>query len=56
MRKSVIAGAALTVALLVGGAGAADALKSGPQVGDHMPVFEPKCLAGTGAGKAFCPV
>jgi hypothetical protein len=56
MRTSVIAGAALAVALLIGGASAADDLKSGPQVGKKMPVFEPKCLSGEGAGKAFCPV
>ncbi len=57
MRTSVVAaGAALALALLAGSPNAADALKSGPQVGDHVPVFEPLCLSGSRAGQKFCPV
>jgi hypothetical protein len=56
MRTRAVVGASLAVALLVGTANAADALKSGPQVGDHMPIFEPTCMAGAKAGQKFCPV
>jgi hypothetical protein len=56
MRTSVIAGTSLALALLVCGANGEDALKSGPQVGDHMPIFEPLCMSGSRAGQKFCPV
>lgn len=56
MRTRVVLGTAVAVALLVGSANAADALKSGPQVGDHMPIFEPTCMAGARTGEKFCPV
>jgi hypothetical protein len=50
------AGASLALALLVGSAFAADALKSGPQAGDGVKVFEPLHLTGPGAGTKLCPV
>jgi hypothetical protein len=60
---SLRTGATLGVALLVGCAIAADAPKSGPQPGDHVPIFEPKFVTGqfaSGAspksGTALCPV
>ena len=56
MKVTFTAGATLAIALLVGGAGAEDALKSGPQVGDHVGVFEPLCVSGASAGQKFCPV
>jgi hypothetical protein len=56
MRTSLLAGTSLALALLIGGVNGADALKSGPQVGDHVPVFEPLCLSGSRAGQKFCPV
>ena len=56
MRVRFTAGATLALALLAGGAIAAGALKSGPQPGDHVDVFEPLCLSGKSAGQKFCPV
>jgi hypothetical protein len=53
---SLTAGSALALALLLGSADAADALKSGPQVGDGVGVFEPLCISGMRAGTKFCPV
>ncbi|HEX5273226.1 MAG TPA: hypothetical protein VFW33_22170 [Gemmataceae bacterium] len=56
MRTRVVAGTSLAVALLLGCATAADGPKSGPQVGDHVPIFEPLCVSGARAGQKFCPV
>ena len=56
MRMSAIAGSALAVALLVGCANAADDLKSGPQVGARVDVFEPLHVTGPSAGQKHCPV
>jgi hypothetical protein len=56
MRMRITAGAALAFALVLASADAADALKSGPQVGDNVPVFEPLCVSGARAGQKFCPV
>jgi hypothetical protein len=56
MRTRVIAGASLAVALLVSCANAADALKSGPQAGDKVGIFEPEHLTGKFAGQKMCPV
>ena len=56
MSMRLTAGTSLAVALLVGSALAADSLKSGPQVGDHVGVFEPLHLTGSGAGTKNCPV
>jgi hypothetical protein len=52
----ISAGATLALALLVGSVDAADALKSGPQVGAGVPVFEPLNVTGASAGKKQCPV
>jgi hypothetical protein len=56
MRTRVVAGATLAVALLVGCANAEDALKSGPQVGKGVGIFEPEHLTGRFAGQKQCPV
>jgi hypothetical protein len=56
MRMSVTVGAALAFALLASCGDAADALKSGPQVGEGVGVFEPLCLNTQRAGQKFCPV
>jgi hypothetical protein len=56
MRMRLSAGATLAIALLVGSVNAADALKSGPQVGDGVPVFEPLNVTGSAAGRKQCPV
>jgi hypothetical protein len=56
MRMSITAGSVLALALLVGCASAADGLKSGPQVGDGVGVFEPLYLTGPSAGQKRCPV
>jgi hypothetical protein len=56
MRISFTAGATLAFALLVSCADAADSLKSGPQVGDGVRVFEPLHLTGPFAGEKLCPV
>ena len=50
-------GASLAVALLVGGAIAAEALKSGPQPGNPVPgPFNPLNVTGSQAGKKACQV
>ena len=51
MKMTLTAGAALAFALLLCRADAADALKSGPQVGDGVGVFEPLNVTGAFAGK-----
>jgi hypothetical protein len=56
MRTRVVAGASLAVALLVSCVNAADALKSGPQAGDKVGIFEPEHLTGRFAGQKMCPV
>jgi hypothetical protein len=56
MKMRFTAGASLALALLVGSVNAADALKSGPQVGDGVPVFEPLNVTGSAAGRKQCPV
>lgn len=56
MRMRIVAGTTLAVALLVGSAYAADALKSGPQPGDRVGIFEPEHLTGRFAGQKQCPV
>ncbi len=56
MKMSLIAGSSLAFALLVGCANAADDLKSGPQVGDRVDVFEPLHVTGPFAGQKLCPV
>jgi hypothetical protein len=56
MRDRIAMGASLAVALLVGCAMAADALKSGPQVGDSMFPFDPYNCTGDFAGEEKCLV
>ncbi len=56
MRMSLTVGTSLAIALLVGSVHAADALKSGPQVGAGVPVFEPLNVTGASAGRKQCPV
>jgi hypothetical protein len=58
MKKSAYSmGASLAVALLAGGVFAAEAFKSGPQVGDSIPgVFHPLNVTGRAAGKKACQI
>jgi hypothetical protein len=56
MRDRIAVGASLAVALLVGCAMAADALKSGPQIGDSMFPFDPYNCTGEYAGEEKCLV
>jgi hypothetical protein len=56
MKTRITAGGILAFALLIGCADAADALKSGPQVGDGVGVFEPLNVTGAFAGKKQCLV
>ncbi len=57
MRHRMVAGASLAFALLVGSAWAADALQSGPQVGDGIPrAFNPNNVTGKFAGTKQCLV
>jgi hypothetical protein len=51
-----VAGAALALAILGAGALAADALKSGPQVGESVEAFEPLNVTGPYAGGKRCLV
>jgi hypothetical protein len=57
MRHRMVAGASLAFALLVSSAWAADALQSGPQVGEGIPKpFQPENITGKFAGKKQCLV
>jgi len=56
MRSRIAVGASLALALLVGAAVAAEALKSGPQVGDDVTSFEPYNVTGEYAGDKKCQV
>jgi len=58
MRMHLATGVPLALALLVGCANAAGDLKSGPQVGDGVGIFEPLGVTGAGKrnGSKFCPV
>ncbi len=56
MTKRFLAGASLALALLVGGAFAADPLKSGPQVGKAVEAFEPRNVTGPFAPDEHCLV
>lgn len=55
MRKTIVAGSALAMALLIGSALAAD-LTSGPQIGASVAAFEPENVTGPAAGKKRCLV
>jgi hypothetical protein len=51
----ILATSALALIVLAGGICAADAIKSGPQVGDTVPgPFEPLNINGAHAGEKFC--
>jgi hypothetical protein len=57
MNRRTALGATLAAALLAGGALAADALKSGPQVGSsRITPFDPLHVNGPDAGKKLCLV
>jgi hypothetical protein len=57
MRYRKAMGASLALALLVGSAWGADALQSGPQVGDGIPKpFNPNNVTGKFAGTKQCLV
>ncbi|HZU39199.1 MAG TPA: hypothetical protein VFA18_24955 [Gemmataceae bacterium] len=54
MRTCIAVGACLAATLLAGSVLADDALKSGPQPGDHLEVFEPLNVTGPFAGRKQC--
>ncbi len=56
MRFHATAGGVLALALLIGCVDAAGDVKSGPQPGDHMGVFEPLNVTGPFAGNKQCLV
>jgi hypothetical protein len=56
MSKHFLAGASLALALLVGGAMAADPIKSGPQVGQTVDAFEARNVTGPFAPDDHCLV
>ena len=57
MKLRLAVGSSLAVVLLVGGAIAADDLKSGPQVGTSVPgPFNPLNVNGSDAGQKRCLV
>ena len=56
MHRRIAMGASLALALLVGSAGAADAVKSGPQPGDPTGAFDPLNVTGKFAGQSQCLV
>jgi hypothetical protein len=57
MKARIAVGASLTLALLVGSVIAAEALKSGPQVGSSkIPAFNPLHCSGPGVGGKQCLV
>ena len=56
MNRYIAAGASLAIALLVSGAMAAEALKSGLQPGDKVSPFNPLHINGSGAGEKSCLV
>jgi hypothetical protein len=56
MSKRILAGASLALALLAGVTGAAEPLKSGPQVGQAVEAFEPHNVTGPFAPDEHCLV
>ena len=56
MRHRIAVGGSLAVALLVGSALAAEALKSGPQAGDQLTPFEPRHVTGPDVNTKRCLV
>lgn len=56
MNARSMLGASLAAALLIGGAVAAEGLKSGPQVGKRVTPFNPLHVTGSGKGGKACLV
>jgi hypothetical protein len=57
MRRCFGVGAFALAALVISGAGADEALKSGPPKGKNIPgAFHPLNVTGSQAGKKFCQV
>lgn len=57
MKHRIAVGASLTAMLLLGSVLAADAPKSGPQVGERIPgAFNPLNVTGSDAGQKRCLV
>ena len=57
MKGRIAVGASVALALLVGSVLAADAFKSGPQVGSKVPgPFNPLNVTGASAGQKVCQV
>ena len=56
MRNRIAVGMSLTIMLLAGSLLAADALKSGPQVGQGCSPFNPENITGPFAGTKQCLV
>jgi hypothetical protein len=57
MNHRIVAGTSLALALFISGAMAADAIKSGPQVGSSkITPFNPLHVTGDGAGEKSCLV
>ncbi len=56
MKARIAMGASLALVLLIGGAWAAEALKSGPQPGDDLTPFDPLNVTGDFAGEETCLV
>jgi hypothetical protein len=56
MTHRIAVGGGLAVLLLAGGLIAAEALKSGPQVGQTPVPFNPENITGKYAGSKTCPV
>jgi hypothetical protein len=56
MRHRIAVGTSLTIMLLAGSLLAADALKSGPQVGQGLVPFNPENITGKFAGTKTCLV
>ena len=56
MKSRITVGASLAITLLVSGVWAGGSLKSGPQVGDGVPAFNPLHVNSKGAGGKQCLV
>lgn len=56
MNKRIAAQGSMVALLLVGSVLADDVLKSGPQPGDGVGVYQPLNVTGKFAGKKQCPV
>jgi hypothetical protein len=56
MKPCLPLGASLAVVLLAGSAFGDESLKSGPQVGQYVGVFNPLNITGDNAGEKVCQV